>query len=160
MRKILRDQYDHLRRIGKIKNQEQMGRLLGIGQQSAGKLLGTGGTGFSRPTAVKLAELCGFDSPETLLRESGHVERAAPEGWQVRELAMTLARRADFDDETLERVRIRYAESRYASMSTRWWTERIVHEQSQRDAEAQAPEAPKSTPAPAPKAPVRRRRSA
>src|SRR5688572_25537936 len=69
LRQILRGQYEYLQKIGKVRNQTDMGRLIGIGQQTAGKLLGFGPHGFSRPTALELAKICGFDSPETLLRE-------------------------------------------------------------------------------------------
>lgn len=151
LRAILRGQYESLRKQGKVKNQTQMGVLIGVGQQTAGKLLGTGASGFSRPTALKLAQLCGFDSPETMLRELGAQAdpSKAPQGWATRDHAVSLARSIGYDEGAIERVVAKYTEDRYRGLPARWWMDRIVHEQSEQDAErTAAAAAPPSTPAP------------
>lgn len=107
--------------------QAEAGRRIDVNQQNAGKLI-NGHAGFSRPTAVKLAEICGFDSPETLLRDLGAKAEAkdAPKGWNDRDIAVGAARRMGYPDAAIEAVVAQYTTSEYASRKARWWNDRIV----------------------------------
>lgn len=152
MRHVLRVQHERLKAKHRGWTQEKTGQLIGVSQQTAGKLLGHGAAGFSRPTALKLAEMCGFDSPESMLRELGAQAdpKEAPTGWAMRDLAVASARRMGYDEEVISRVVAKYGDSRYASMPARWWMDRIVHEAAERDAERAAAEPPPSSNAKAP----------
>lgn len=146
LRRILRSQYAYLRKHKKVRNQAEMGSLLKISQQSAARLMGTSQAGFSRPTALELARICGFDSPETLLRELGADARVdeAPRGWALRDLAVRNARSIGYEEAVLDRVVAKFADAQYAWMSARWWNERIVAEQAERDAMLAIPAPPPS----------------
>lgn len=136
MRFILR----RLKERGKW-SQEVTGKRLGIGQQSVGKILSKNG-GFSRPTALALARLSGFESPEDMLRDLGVLAdvKDAPEGWVERDLAVGTARRIGYEDAAIDRVIARHATSEYASKPARWWMDRIVYEAAlARDVEAPPP---------------------
>ncbi len=129
-------------------SQAETGRRLNIGQQAAGVILNKSG-GFSRPTALALAVLCGFDSPESMLEDLGARADAkkAPEGWGDRDLAAGIARRLGYEERAIERVIAKYTDSRYASQPSRWWMDRIVHEAAELAAErTAAPPAPASEP--------------
>lgn len=146
LRKVLRGQYEWLLKHKKIKTQSDFAVVMQTSQQTMGRLLGSGQTGMSRPTALRLAEICGFDSPESLLRDVGALadREKAPQGWNNRDLVVRNASAFGYDIEAIDRVVAQYTESRYATLPPRWWMDRIVHEQAQRDAERQAPPPPPS----------------
>lgn len=124
--------------------QAEAGLRVDVNQQNAGKLI-NGQAGFSRPTAVRLAALCGFDSPETMLRELGAKAEVkdAPKGWNERDIAVGAMRRAGYPETAIEAVVAQYATSEYANRKSRWWADRIVARAAEMDA-AQV-EAPPST---------------
>lgn len=107
--------------------QGEAGARLGVNQQNAGKLAG-GRQGFSRPTAVKLAALCGWDGPESMLRDLGVKAEArdAPKGWPARDIAVSSARRIGYPEVAIESVVARYASTQYANRPSVWWMDRIV----------------------------------
>lgn len=134
-------------------SQTTTGKQLGIGQQAAGHILNKGG-GFSRPTALRLAELCGFDSPESMLADLGALAKRqdAPEGWFERDLAAGSARRLGYEEAAIDRVIARFGAPQYAQQPARWWMDRIVHEAAGMAAEREiAPPPPSASTMPASK---------
>lgn len=140
-------------------SQTKVGDLLNIGQQAAGTILNKGG-GFSRPTALHLAVLCGFDSPESLLADIG--VKGRPEkvktssAWFERDIAAGYARRMQCDESAIQRVSERYIESSYTARPTKWWVERFIREDSELNEErrtrSEAPASSSSLPEPKRKA--------
>lgn len=132
-------------------NQTQTGQAIGIGQQAASQILNSNG-GFARPTALRLARLCGFDSPESMLADLGALNQGptGPKtGWEQRDFAATLARRAPVAEEAILRVQGRYEGNEYWNRPTKWWLERYLQEDRDLEEERKAAirEAPKSSPA-------------
>lgn len=124
MRKVLRD----LKERNKWTQTEVGRRLGGLTQQAASTILNKNGN-FSRQSALHLAHMCGFDGPESMLRDLGTPERAAAPGqWLDRDLAAGYARRLHCDDLAIERVIARYVESKYMARDAKWWVERFIHE--------------------------------
>ena len=140
LQKILRGMFEYLKTHGKVRNQTDMGRLLGLSQQSTARLLGSRPAGFGRVTALRLAELAGFDSPETMLREDrGNKDVPVPEQWTTRDLAVRLARAVPYDEEAIQRVVGRFVDAQYRHQTTRWWMDRIKVAADELDAERLAP---------------------
>lgn len=109
-------------------SQAKLGDALGIGQQGAGQLLRGGG--FGRLTANKLAAFFGYLSGDEFLRARGAMAdwTTVPQGWQTREMAVTVARQLGYPEEVIRRVVAKYQESQYSAASPRWWNDRIVNE--------------------------------
>lgn len=139
----------------------KVGELIGVGQQTANSFL-RGKTGLGRASALRLAIQCGYDSPETMLRELGVLASAsdAKEGWADRDLAVGIARRLRYDEAVIQRVIAKFTEDRYKSMTARWWNDRIVHEAAEVEAEKLVPPAPASSPMPVEEPAKKRRRKA
>jgi hypothetical protein len=131
-------------------SQGETGRRLGIGQQAAGVILNKHG-GFSRPTALELAKMCGFASPEDMLDDLGALAdpKAAPSGWWNRDLAVGAARRIGYPEQALALVIARFAGDRYANMPSRWWMDRIVNVAAELEAESAVPAPPSEATIPA-----------
>lgn len=143
MRKVLRDLKDRNRWT-----QAEVGRRLGsLTQQAASTILNKNGN-FSRRSALKLAEMCGFDSPESLLSDIGKKDKKEPAagGWAIRDFAIGQARRLGVEDEAIQRVVQRYGESRFVGRDAVWWMEKFIHEQ--RELEEERRERRRSTPPP------------
>lgn len=121
-------------------SQAQAGERLHVAQQTVAKLVGPRGTGFSLPTARRLAAALGASGPEELLAR----ETAAGDGvpWAGREAAVLLARRVPYDERVIDRVVSRFSADTYAHRPTRWWLELIVHEAAFAVAEHDTPTPP------------------
>lgn len=144
--------------------QEEVGRRLGLTQQAAGTILNKNGN-FGRKSALALAQMCGFDGPESMLRDLGVTTKPAAQGaWVDREIAAGYARRLNCDELAIERVIARYGESQYMSRDAKWWVERFIHEDRElADERRDAPPSktivpsPAVPPAPASSAPATKR---
>lgn len=146
-------------------SQQAAGDHLGVGQQAIGTILRGGG--FARPTAVALAKVCGFDSPElfiaqlTKLPQKGDTPHAPGVSWFYRDMAIQHARQEGFPEEVLRRVQERYSEEKENSFhKSPWWTTRIVKINELYEEEVKAPAVtPQPVAPPAPEAKRRRKAS-
>lgn len=144
-------------------SQQAAGEHLGVGQQAIGTILRGGG--FARPTAVALARVCGFDSPElfiaqlTKMPQKDSTPHAPGATWFYRDIAIQHARQEGFPEEVLRRVQERYSEEKENSFhKSPWWTTRIVKINELYEEEVKVPAAAEPV-APAPEAKRRRKAS-
>lgn len=137
--------------------QEEVGkRLGGLTQQAAQTILNKNGN-FSRQTALKLAEICGFDSPESMLRDLGTAPKPPVAGqWTDRDIAAGVARRLGVDEQAIERVVGRYGEAQFMSRPAKWWVERFIQED--RELEEERRRIPKAAESGVPAAPKKAKR--
>jgi transcriptional regulator with XRE-family HTH domain len=132
-------------------SQEALGALLGMTQQTAGRLVSTEG-GMGRVTANALARELGYNDAEHYLREVGILAlvdgRAADaESSSEREVAIVVARRLEYDDGAVEAVLARYADAETRGRSIRWWLTKFGDEERERAADGLlAPSAPLASP--------------
>lgn len=124
--------------------QEQLGDVMGMEQQNAGRFVAARSTtGIDRPAANKLAQRSGFRSAEHLILERGvlaEMESLPQDGpWADRDVAVRIARRMGYADEVIDLVVQRFAEATYTSKGMKWWIEKVVLEAVARRDEA-APE--------------------
>lgn len=112
--------------------QKQIGELLGIEQQNAGRLLAKGRAGMSRDTANKFARTVGFRDAEHFLLENGVFAQLEepPQGnpWYQRDAAVTYARKLGYPEAAITAVITRYGSHDYTSKEMKWWNNRIVLE--------------------------------
>lgn len=120
-------------------NQMQLGAILGIKQQSAGRLLSEKiAAGMGRNTANKLARELGFSDAEHLLLEMDVSEFSdAPRDrtWADRDAAAKIARRLGYEETAIQTVIWRYTEVAEArTRPVKWWVTKFGDEE--RDAAA------------------------
>lgn len=113
--------------------QVEVGRLLGISQQNAGRLLGSSPhVGMSRPTANALARALGYRDNEALLLAAGvHSSMAtvpADHRFSNRDTAVRIARSMNYDEAVIQTVVSRYTAPDDLKKPLRWWNERFVDE--------------------------------
>lgn len=114
----------------------QVGRLLGIKQQNAARLLSDAPahrlTGMGRDTANNLARILGFRDAEHFLIEHGVLAEMQPlptgTGWGDRDTAVKVARKMGYAEEAIQAVLARFRAPDYRAKTMRWWNDQIVLE--------------------------------
>lgn len=117
--------------------QAQLGELLGIAQQNAGRLTSAQpNVGMNRTTANALARALGYRDVEHFLLEAGVLaemtEKPAGAGWRDRDVAVQISRKMGYDEAAIQAVIGRYTAPDYRSKPMRWWNDRIVFEHLER----------------------------
>lgn len=145
--KVLRGALRELREERQL-TQAEVGRLLGIKQQNAGRLLGPSPhTGMGRQTANRLAEALGFRDAEEFLLERGVLAgmKATPAGneWTDRDAAIRWARLLKIDERAIANVVQRYTDSIARSWPPKRWIARFGQEEVEIAADASAARPPR-----------------
>lgn len=141
-------------------SQTAVGKVLGISQQNAGRLLGAEpGAGMSRTTANALARKLGFRDAEHFLLEAGVLAamKGTPAGtaWANRDSAVRVSRLIGYDEAAITAVVQRFTTDDYRTRPMKWWVTRIGDEDRDLAADRRA-EAAAAAVAPAPAEPARR----
>jgi hypothetical protein len=125
--------------------QRELGELLGIAQQNAGRLLSANGRGgMGRSTANHLARALGYRDAEHLLLEAGVLAamKQPPAGrWGWRDTAVGAARSMGFDEAAIHAVVSRFTDDGSRFRPMKWWITKIADEDRELAAErAQQPQ--------------------
>lgn len=131
--------------------QKELGELLGMRQQNAGRLVGAAKTGMSRDAANRLARRLGYRDAEHYLLEvgvfSGLEQPPAGSHWRDRDTAVNIARKLGYAEEAIQAVIKRFGAHDYSAKVVRWWVDQIVLESlalaSERSTELPIPDGPK-----------------
>lgn len=114
-------------------SQAAVGRLIGVGQPTAGKLLGTRHAGMSRATANALARALNFRDAEELLLDRGALAamKQPPTGaaWGNRDTAVRIAQHLKYDQAAIHAIVTRYPDDDYRTRSVKWWMIRFGEEE-------------------------------
>lgn len=103
---------------------EEIGKVIGVGQQAASKLMRAGGFGYN--SAERVAELAGFEHLKDFFRAKGVASKDTRQpAWARRDMATAAARRAGFRESAILATIDRYAEWEFDSRPPKWWEERI-----------------------------------
>lgn len=145
--KVLRDTLRALRDEREM-TQADVGRLLGIKQQNAGRLLGSSPhTGMGRQTANKLAEALGYRDAEQLLLERGALAgmKATPAGneWHDRDSAVRIARLIKVDERAITNIVQRYTDATALAWPVKRWIARMQQEEAEIAADEAAARPPR-----------------
>ncbi len=116
-------------------NQAAVGRILGIKQQNAGRLLSAlPHVGMGRATANNLARELGFRDAEDLLLQSG-VVAALAEPQSNKAVAIAVARRLSYDAIAIDAVVARYTSPEHDARPIKWWVTKFGDEERERAAD-------------------------
>lgn len=142
-------------------SQAGVGRILGIKQQNAGRLLAADSrVGMGRGTANNLARHLGFRDAEHFLLEHGLLstldEVRPQERWSNRELAVRLAAKLGYDQAAVTAVVERFTSRDAMLRPAKWW----LHKFDVEEREQAADRAPTLAPPTGSGPPPRRRRHA
>lgn len=146
--KLLRDairelhaKYDaEAERKGERWSQQNLGDLLHVTQQVAGRYLGGGDQGVGYPVALRVAKLHNFDTIEDFFAFRGVGDGPARAAAGHRDLAIAIARKVGGISEiAIERVLTRYDESQYDSRPSKWWLMKFLAEDQDLASEATPP---------------------
>lgn len=141
-----------LRRLQKDRDlsQEELGKILGMTQQNAGRLITTQG-GMGRGTANALARELGYRDADSFLLELSINESPVDEaGGATREGAIAMGRKFSFDEDAIQSVIARYSEAETQGRPLKWWFTKFGAAELELAADARRP------PPPAPMKPGRR----
>jgi hypothetical protein len=111
--------------------QQQIGDIIGVSQQTAGRFLRTAHAGVSYQTATAIVQRLGFSGVDAFFDQRGlRKPPPAPSGgaWENREAAIVMGRRMRLRESALRRVVERFAEDRFKARDIRFWLDRFQRE--------------------------------
>lgn len=140
-------------------SQAALGKILGIKQQNAGRLLGPGRVGMGRATANNLARHLKYRDAEHFLLEhdvlAAMAETPSQHRWSERENAVRIAGLLKIDSAAVEAVVKRFTSADALQRPSKWWVDKFYLEE--RDLLADAAAAPARPPSVSPAKRPRRR---
>ncbi len=125
-------------------SQDALGALLGMTQQNAARLLAPTSKspgGMGRSTANALARELGYRDAEHYLLEVGVLalvdgRPSEDKGGSDRDVAVTVARHLDYDEDAVGAVLARYPEAEAKGRSIKWWLTKFGDEERDRASDA------------------------
>lgn len=113
-----------------ISSQAEIGRLLMIGQQTAGRFMRQKNAGIAYRTATRVAILAGFDGVDAFFSARGlapWLGVADPDPFPNRQQAIRIARLLGASEEAVEHIRATHGVG-FEARSTRWWVDEVLKE--------------------------------
>lgn len=111
--------------------QAELGDVIGVSQQIAGRLLGDGHAGLSYGVASRIAKLQGFDGVDAFFRDRKLTEDHTIDKVGHRGFAIRIARQLGATEPAIGRVLARCKGPLYEKRPARWWLEQFLSESDQ-----------------------------